>query len=266
MTHYSVLIRLVAVVLLFGMASLSIADDEPQWTSLFNGKDLDGWIVKVRYHPLGENPSNTFRVEDGLLTVSYDGYEKFNNKFGHLIYQIPYSHYRFRMQYRFVGEQIKGGAGWAFRNSGIMIHGQSPASMALDQEFPVSIEVQLLGGGGTRSRSTANMCSPGTHIEMEGKTKTRHCIDSASKTFHGDQWVNVEVEVRGNDSIKHFVNNELVMEYQRPQLDPRDKDAKPLVAAASDNVMLSGGYISLQSESHPIQFRHLELQVLPHSD
>jgi hypothetical protein len=101
---------------------------------------------------------------------------------------------------------------------------------------------------------------------MEGKTKTRHCIDSASKTFHGDQWVNVEVEVRGNDSIKHFVNNELVMEYQRPQLDPRDKDAKPLVAAASDNVMLSGGYISLQSESHPIQFRHLELQVLPHSD
>ncbi len=266
MANYVISVRLIAMVLLLGVASFSVADEEPQWMSLFNGKDLDGWIAKVRYHPLGENPSDTFRVEDGLLTVSYEGYEKFGNKFGHLIYKTPYSHYRFRMQYRFVGEQVKGGAGWAFRNSGIMVHSQDPASMGKDQEFPVSIEVQLLGGGGTRSRSTANMCSPGTHIEMEGKTKTRHCIDSVSQTFHGDQWVNVEVEVRGNDSIKHFVNDELVMAYTRPQLDPRDKNAKSLIAQASGNAMLSSGYISLQSESHPIQFRKIELQVLPHNE
>ncbi|MEH6909018.1 MAG: DUF1080 domain-containing protein [Oceanicoccus sp.] len=266
MIQYVVSVKLIAMFFLFGIASFSVADEKSQWMSLFNGKDLDGWVTKIRYYPLGENPSDTFRVEDGLLTVSYEGYEKFEDKFGHLIYKTPYSHYRFRMQYRFVGEQAKGGAGWAFRNSGIMIHGQDPASMGQDQEFPVSIEVQLLGGGGTWSRSTANMCSPGTHIEMKGKTKTRHCIDSTSKTFHGDQWVNVEVEVRGNDSIKHFVNDELVMEYHRPQLDSSDKEAKPLIEKASGNIMLSSGYISLQSESHPIQFRKIELQLLPHNE
>ena len=193
------------------MAAASGSESQGEWMSLFNGKDLEGWVPKIRYHELGDNYLNTFRVEDGLLTVSYDGYEKFKNTFGHLIYKTPFSNYRIRLQYRFVGDQAKGGAGWAFKNSGIMVHGQSPESMAKDQEFPVSIEVQLLGGGGKRDRSTANMCSPGTHIVMAGKLKKTHCINSDSKTFHDEQWVTAEVEVLGNKSIKHFINGELVM-------------------------------------------------------
>ena len=42
---------------------------------LFNGKDLTGWTPNFKNRDVGENYKNTFRVVDGLLTVSYDDYE-----------------------------------------------------------------------------------------------------------------------------------------------------------------------------------------------
>lgn len=236
------------------------AQHSDQWISLFNGKNLDGWKVKIKGHKLGDNYGNTFRVEDGILKVVYDKYEKFDGKFGHLFYKDTFSHYILRVEYRFVGEQCPGGPGWAFRNSGIMIHGQSAESMGKDQSFPVSIEVQLLGGGGEGKRPTANLCTPGTNVVMDGKLVTRHCTNSKSKTFHGDQWVTVTVEVRGNDLIRHIVNGENVLEYENPQLDPNDGEAKKLIK--DGGLMLSEGSISLQSESHPVEFRKVEIVAL----
>lgn len=251
--------ELLMVLIIAVFSSFTYAGDDSAWISLFNGKNLDGWTPKIRYYKLGENFADTFRVEEGLLTISYRGYRDFDNSFGHIFYKTPYSHYRLRMQYRFIGEQMHDGAGWAFRNNGIMIHSQSPESMSLDQEFPVSIEVQLLGGNGKRDRNTGNMCSPGTHIVINDKLKKRHCINSSSKTFHGDQWVTVEVEVQGSDSIKHFINGEQVMVYEKSQYDTKDKDAKPLLNNVNGVVDLAGGYIALQSESHPTQFRNIEI-------
>ncbi len=231
-----------------------------QWQQLFNGKDLTGWTPKIKGHELGDNFGNTFRVEDGLLKVAYDQYENFDSKFGHLFYEKPFSNYRFRAEYRFVGDQVPGGPGWATRNSGVMVHGQPPETMTKDQSFPVSIEVQLLGGNGKVPRATANLCTPGTHVVMDGQLFKRHCTSSKSKTYHGDQWVTVEIEVRGNEVIKHFVNGEQVMEYTQPQLDEKDGDAKKLIK--NGDKMLSGGSISLQSESHPIEFRKVEIMKL----
>jgi hypothetical protein len=243
--------------------SLAVAEEASggEWIQLFNGKNLDGWIPKIRYHLAGVNHLNTFRVEDGLLTVSYDGYGKFDETFGHLFYKDDFSHYRFRVEYRFVGSQCEGGPGWALRNSGVMVHGERPASMSKDQNFPVSIEVQLLGGNGVKKRSNANLCTPGTNVVMKDKLVTRHCTDSSSKTYHGDQWVVVEIEVRGNELVKHIVDGETVLEYSKPQLDARDAHAKEL-AEKQGTLMLSKGSISLQSESHPVQFRKVELMVL----
>ncbi|MDA1053551.1 MAG: DUF1080 domain-containing protein [Planctomycetota bacterium] len=241
-------------------SATSAADDE--WIQLFNGKNLDGWKVKLTGYELNDNFGNTFRVEDGLLKVRYDAYDKFGRRFGHIFYDQPFANYVIRIEYRFVGEQAVDGPGWAFRNSGIMVHGQTPESMRKDQEFPVSIEVQLLGGNGTDKRATGNLCSPGTHVVMDGKLLKRHCTDSSSKTYHGDQWVTVEVEVRGNKSIKHFVEGELVLEYTQPQLDETDEDAAKLIEQAGGNKMLSGGSISLQAESHPVEFRKVELRKL----
>lgn len=239
------------------------AKAEGEWVSLFDGKTLEGWTPKIRTHAVGENYANTFRVEDGLLTVSYDGYEDFNKQYGHLFYKTPYSHYRMKLDYRFIGDQAQGGEGWARRNSGVMVHGQSPESMGKDQEFPVSIEVQLLGGDGKNKRSTGNLCTPGTNVVMDGELKTNHCFNSTSETYHGDQWVTAEIEVRGDETIRHFINGEKVFEYEAPQLDPRDGDAKKLIEAAGGEKLLSGGTISLQSESHPVQFRNIQIMELP---
>lgn len=238
-------------------------EHEGEWIQLFNGKDLSGWTPKIRHHECGENFANTFRVEDGLLKVRYDGYEgEYDERFGHIFYEKPFSHYVLRVEYRFVGDQMKGGPGWATRNSGIMLHGQTPESMTIDQDFPVSVEVQLLGGLGTGKRTTANVCTPGTHIMMDGKLITQHCTSSTSETYDGDQWVTVEVEVHGNEVVRHKIDGKTIFEFTHPQLDPNDENAKKLIDQAGGEVMLSGGTISLQSESHPCDFRKVEILIL----
>ncbi len=248
-----------SVILLSFLAAAPAVQKPPkeEWIKLFNGKDLSGWVPKIRGYDLGVNFGNTFRVENGILKVVYDKYDKFDNRFGHLFYRGIFSNYRLRVEYRFVGKQVPGGPGWAWRNSGIMIHGQKPETMRKDQSFPVSIEVQLLGGGPTGKRPTANLCTPGTNVVMNGKLVTRHCTRSRSKTYRGDRWVSVEVVVRGN-KIKHIVEGETVLEYCDPQLDERDPDARRLLQAGAPG-MLTCGTISLQSESHPVEFRKVEL-------
>jgi hypothetical protein len=237
------------------------AEPEGEWIQLFNGKNLDGWTPKITGYAAGENWGDTFRVEDGLLKVRYDQYQAFDGKFGHLFYKQPFSHYRLRVEYRFVGEQAPGGPGWAIRNSGVMIHGESPATMEKGQEFPASIEVQLLGGNGKDERTTSNLCTPGTNVVMDGKLITRHCTNSQSKTYAGDQWVTAEVEVHGNGVIKHILAGETVLSYSQPQLDEREAHSK-MLAEKNGGIQLSGGTISLQSESHPVEFRKVEILKL----
>jgi hypothetical protein len=230
------------------------------WVSLFNGKDLEGWTPKITGYDLGVNYGNTFRVEDGVLKVAYDQYPRFNGKFGHLFSKRKYGNYRLRIEYRFVGDQAPGGPSWALRNSGVMIHCQAPETMRKDQEFPVSVEVQFLGGDGKNPRHTGNVCTPGTHIVMNEKLITQHCNDSTSKTYHGDQWVTAEVEVHGDGTIKHLVDGATVIQYEKPQLDEKDADARKLIK--DGNKLIREGYIALQAESHPIEFRKVEILEL----
>lgn len=248
-----------AWVLTAGCAALQ-PNSDPEWTDLFNGKNLDGWIVKIAGHDLGDNYKDTYRVEDGILKVAYDQYEKFNGEFGNLFYKTPFSHYILRVEYRFVGDQVSGGPAWAFRNSGVMIHSQSPESMGKDQNFPVSIEVQTLGGDGEHARTTGNLCTPGTNVVMNDALVTTHCISSTSETYHGDAWVTLEIEVHGNNRVRHIVNGQTVLEYSQPQLDPQDADAKKLIK--DGNLMLDEGYIALQAESHPVEFRKVQIKLL----
>jgi 3-keto-disaccharide hydrolase len=234
--------------------------DDGEWRPLFNGKDLDGWTPKIKGYELGDNHADTFCVEDGVIKVRYDKYTEFDGKFGHLFYKEKFSHYRLRVEYRFVGSQCKGGPGWAVRNSGVMFHCQDPKSMRKDQDFPVSVEFQLLGGLGKGNRPTANMCSPGTNVVLNGKLFTTHCTNSKSKTYNGDVWVTAEIEVNGGGIVRHYVEGELVLEYEQPQLDPKDADAKKLIK--DDKLILEGGHIALQAESHPVEFRKVEIKVL----
>ena len=256
MTRSTLLV--LSLFLVFGLGCSSKSED---WQSIFNGRDLDGWTPKFTGNKLGENYKNTFRAENGNLVVSYDEYESFEGKFGHLFYKDKLSHYKLRLQYRFVGDQIPGAPEWAFKNSGIKFHSQEPELIPVDQELLVAVETQLLGGNGTEDRPTANVCTAGTHIEINGELITQHCTPSSSPTFHDDQWVSLEIEVRGNDKVIHKVNGEVVFEYERPQLDTDDEFAQKLIEMGRP-VMLSEGYIALQAESHPVEFRNIELLKL----
>jgi hypothetical protein len=253
--------RLLALfVATFGLG-LAHGQESKGWVSLFNGKNLDGWSPKIKGYDFGVNFGNTFRVVDGVIRVSYDQYGgKFDGRFGHLFYKNPYSNYIMRLEYRFVGEQLPDGPGWAFKNSGVMIHGQDPKTMAKDQDFPVSCEVQLLGGDKEGERSTANVCSPGTNIVMGGKLITQHCNNSTSPTFRHEEWVKLEIEVHGAATVIHRVNGKEVLTYSEIQFDPNDADAKRLIKGP--DLHISGGSISLQSESAPVEFRNIEIRNL----
>lgn len=248
------------ILLLLG--SCKQKSEQNEWVSLFNGEDLTGWTPKITGYEVGENYGNTFRVEDGLLKVRYDQYDAFNNRFGHLFYKDELSHYKLRVEYRFVGEQCPGGEGWAYRNSGIMVHGQRPETMTLDQDFPTSVEVQLLGSDSLVERTNMNVCTPGTNIVMEDELILDHCISSTSELFFGEEWVAAELEVRGNEVLYHVVNGDTVLQYNQPQLDERDATYPLLFDLNGGDKMLHKGTISLQSESHPIDFRKVELMIL----
>jgi len=228
---------------------------EQEWIQLFNGKDLEGWTMKITHHPMGENFNQTFRVENGLLLTRYDQYDEFQGEYGHLFYQTPFSHYKLRVEYRVVGEQVTGGQGWAFKNSGVMFHAQSPESMGLDQDFPVSLEAQFLGGSGEGERPTGNLCTPGTHVHMNGELITRHCTNSTSETYHGEEWVSFEMVVYGDSIIHHLVNGDTVISYSRPIIGGDLPEGFPL----AEGTPLNSGYIALQAESHPYEFRKVEL-------
>jgi hypothetical protein len=230
------------------------------WIPLFNGRNLDGWTPKITGHEYGENFANTFRVEDGLIKVRYDGYERFDGRFGVLFYEEPFAYYRLAIEYRFVGEQIPGNPGdWALRNSGVMIHSQAGATMLRDQDFPISIEAQLLGGlSDGKPRPTMNMCSPGTEIVYEGRIYPEHCLSSRSKTYDAEQWVRAELVVLGGAQITHYVDGQKVLEYALPQIGGGAVDNfDPKQFRAGE--LLESGHIALQSESHPIDFRKVEL-------
>lgn len=232
--------------------------DAVAWIPLFNGENLDGWTPKITGYEAGENFGNTFRVEDGLLKVRYDGYDRFGQQFGHLVTEETFSHYVVAAEYRFVGEQVAGGPGWAEQNSGIMVHAQPAETMAREQDFPVSIEVQLLGAAGADERPTANLCTPGTHVEMDGALVTEHCISSHAATYPGNEWVRVEALVLGDSLIEHRVDGETVLSYTKPQIGG-GQVAHVDASVLQDGALLTEGHIALQSESHPIDFRKVEL-------
>jgi|tagenome__1003787_1003787.scaffolds.fasta_scaffold20853798_1 hypothetical protein len=229
------------------------------WIQLFDGNSLDGWVPKIAGFAAGENYNDTFRVEGGLLKASYDKYKTFDNHFGHLFYmRRKFSYYVVAAEYRFVGEQVPGGPAWGLRNNGLMLHSQSAESMGKDQDFPISIEAQLLGGAPTGERSTANVCTPGTEIFMNGAMVKPHCTNSSSETYRGDRWVRVEVEVRGAEHITHMVEGKTVLEYDKPQIGgPNVANYDP--AVKKDGQPLGEGYIAIQAESAPTEFRKIEV-------
>ena len=235
---------------------------EGEWIQLFNGRDLNDWIVKINHHALNENYGNTFRVEDGLIKVRYDQYGDFGDRFGHLYYKQPFSHYQLAVEYRFTGTLQRGAPGYAVLNSGVMFHSQDPKTILLDQNWPIALELQFLAGlPDSKPRPTGCVCTPGTHVVHNGKLTEAHIIQSTAETYQPGDWVRAEIIVHGNDSIVHIINGRKVLEYTHPQI------GGGVVAGFDPKIfqegkILSEGFIGLQSEGQPVDFRKVELKVL----
>ena len=230
-----------------------------EWINLFNGKDINDWIVKINHHETGVNYGNTFRVEDGMIKVRYDQYGSFDEQFGHLYFKTPYSWYKLIVEYRFTGEFRNDAPGYANLNSGVMFHSQDPYTMPKDQNWPISIEFQFNAGlGDGKARPTGSMCSPGTNVVYNGKLDERHCISSSSRTFEKDEWVKAELVVYGDSLVTHIINGDTVLQYSKPQIGGNVvKNYDPKIKI--DGKLLSEGFIALQSEGQPIDFRKVQL-------
>lgn len=247
------------LLILFGFNNNKMADRKPtpKWVSLFNGKNLEGWQMKISGYPLGENFGNTFRGEDGILSVRYNAYDSFRNRFGAIYYNKAFTNYRLKVEYRFVGETTVGAPSWGFRDGGIQYHCQSPASLAMNQSFPVCLEYNLHGGNGKDERPVGEICCSGMYATVNGKRNPSYCTRATVKrTFHGDQWVTAEIEVR-DGTVKHFVNGEEILQFADPRYDTAHTIGKTFIVNGEDKVR--SGYISLQSNSHPMDFRKIEI-------
>ncbi len=254
------------LLLLFTQCSVKksvVSNTNDGWQQMFNGEDIKDWTTKIHHYDVGDNFGDTFRVEDGLIKVRYDNYEgDFNDRYGHLYYNTPYSYYHFSVEYRFVGDLHPGAPSFTLKNSGVMFHSQDPNTMPKEQDWPISVEMQFLAGiKEGESRPTGNMCSPGTDVVYEGKIDPRHCISSSSDTYYGDQWVKAEMIIRGDSLVTHIINGKKVLEYTKPQMgggvangyDPKIKQ---------DGKLLTEGFIALQSEGQPIDFRNVKIKNL----
>lgn len=249
---------LLILAVLIGCTPKNEDSKSSQWIQLFNGKDLSNWEVKFAGYDLGNNYKNTFRVENGILKVSYSEYDSFNNEFGHLFTTQSFSHYILRAEYRFTSDPIPNAPGWAFRNNGFMLHSQSAGTMLKDQDFPVSLEAQPLGGGEEGERPTMNLCTPGTHVTLGDSLHTDHCTSSTSKTIRGDRWVSVEMIVYGDSVLHHVVEGDTVITYFNPIVGGEFLDQADSTLFI-EGTPLKEGFIAIQAESHDTEFRKIEI-------
>jgi hypothetical protein len=262
MNHFKTILILSVFFMIFSFTSKKSDPNQIEWQNLFNGKNLDGWIVKFYHHDLGDNYANTFRVKEGKIQVCYDDYKDFNNRFGHLFYKTPFSSFHLKFEYRFTDQWMKDAPSYTYRNSGVMFHSQDPKTILKEQDWPISVEYQILAGAGDgQPRPTGNMCSPGTEVFFEGEKYPQHCINSSSKTYEWNEWVTGELIVYGDSLVIHIVNGQEVLRYTKPHIgggvangfDPALKiDGKPLTE----------GYIGLQAEGQGIEFREIKIKKL----
>lgn len=258
-------------VLLFGIllalvsacVNYATKKNNESWKTLFNGENLDGWVAKIHHHEVGENFENTFSVKDGSILISYGDYGPFNEQYGHLFYKEPFSSYHLKFEYRFTEEWIKDAPSYTYRNSGVMFHSQDPKTILKEQDWPISVEYQMLAEETPgKLRPTGNMCSPGTDVIFEGdEVDRRHCINSTSATIPWNDWVKADLIVYRDSLVIHKVNGKTVLKYSKPTIGGGVANGYD-PAIKIDGKALTEGYIGLQSEGQGVEFREIKIKEL----
>lgn len=264
----------IAALLLLAWAALPAmgGPNDTVWTKLWTGNNLNDWDIKFAGSALNTNYNNTFRAVDGNLEVNYTGWTSFSTQFGHAGYKHrQFSFYVLRAEFQHWGTRPSGAPGWALQNNGLMLHSQSVASMGPNQDFPVSLETQLLGSGNVESdnNSTLNLCTPGTAFYTQPTGGTRndsHCYSAANNTRPpAETWAWATIVVYGDSIIRHYngpsATGTPTLTYYRP-VRATNSGAGGVTINVVNNERLTQGYILIQAETHPYRFRTLEVADL----
>ncbi|AYB35579.1 DUF1080 domain-containing protein [Chryseolinea soli] len=250
------------IVSIIALASCYSSEPADEWRNLFNGSDISNWIVKINHHPVGDNYGETFRVEEGMIKVRYDHYKKFDGQFGHLYYKSPFSKFHLSLEYQFIGQVRDDAPANTALNSGVMFHAQDPRTMNVDQGWPICVEMQFLAElEDGQPRPTGNMCSPGTEILFNGKRYESHCLDSSSPSYKPGTWVKADLIVLGDSLITHLINGDTVLQYSKPTIGGGSVEEYN-TSEWQPGKALKSGFIALQSEGQPINFRNIKIRLL----
>jgi hypothetical protein len=245
------------------------------WTRLFNPKDTSlstNWDIHIRGEALNSDSRRTFRRaivgSDTVIEVNYDQYTGSwggdAGPFGHMGYKLrAFSYYLLRGEYQVWGTQATGGPSWAFQNNGFMLHSQPVNTMTLNQDFPISLEAQLYGPG--QGSSTMNLCTPGTGFSTTptGTVSSTHCVNAKNTTRAAlnTGWQKVSALVLGDSVIKFMAGADgmdSVYQFYKPVY-LSGNVSNPPSGVPANNTRLTGGYITIQSETHPFRFRRIDV-------
>lgn len=217
------------VVLSFLILFSTVSTCSQSTSSLFNGKNLEGWHIDVPALDSIPEARIPFIVRDGLL-VSLGTPE------GHLITDSTYQDFRLEVEYRFAAEP---------GNCGVLVFASTPRS--LYKMFPKSIEVQMMHENAGDFWCIVENITVDKMLERRGpkeewgitegkKRRILNLTDGSEKPV--GEWNHMTIECFQNE-IKVWVNNDLVNH--------------------GYGATASNGNIALQAEGSEVEFRKVEI-------
>ena len=190
---------------------------------LFNGKDLSG----LKVFPEGADAQDTWFVNDGLLCST-------GKPNGYIRTEKEYSNYHLHVEWRWPENAAQGRS----RNSGVFVYANGP-----DNIWPQLIECQLMAdsAGDFVLMNGMGMTVDGQDMKDPNRRFVMIQKKQPSSEKPAGQWNSYDIYCEG-DMIKCLVNDVLQNE--------------------GTAVMPSSGYICLQSEGSPIEFRNIFIETL----
>jgi hypothetical protein len=157
------------------------SENKPESIILFNGKDLNNWVFKLKDPSV--DPAKVFTIRGEVIHIS-------GNPFGYMRTKETYSDYKLHVEWRWLGEAS---------NSGVFVNAQPPDSIWLK-----CVECQLKAGN-----AGDFVCMNGADMtERTDKSKPFVNKLAASSEKPAGEWNTMEVTCKAN-TIEVYVNGVL---------------------------------------------------------
>ena len=243
---------------------------EPEFRPLFNGKDYEGWYIKLRDETRAEG-EKVFAIENEMIHVFNDDWpneidlnEGTDGTLGMMYTEKSYDKYHLKFEYKWGSKKANYFDKWQF-DAGVYYH------ITDDKVYPIGVEYQIHYIPETDRNRTGDLIRPGgqkytwyynaethdyLHPDKGGVKYTKKSGYEGKKWLHNakitrnfnglnDQWNVCEIIVMGGEYAIHKLNGEVVnMAFD---LDP------------------AAGIIGFQSETAEIFYRNIEIKEFKES-